>query len=198
MSEGGPCRLPTVRSLLAFPAALFCPCCCAWSSVPAPPAAALRLRCRARKWGQSSCQLLLTSAGAATHSSRSFVSTPAFLPFRFCSPFNRAGTHGTDWGARGNGSRPAVPTMREERKHESHNDPPMRRRYDPANPPPPPDPERWLPKWERSDAKRKHKKKHKERVSPSWSRLLSPSLFSGGVWSRRLYGCMGGQMAGHR
>ena len=28
----------------------------------------------------------------------------------FYSPFNRAGTHGIGWGARGNGSRPAVPT----------------------------------------------------------------------------------------
>lgn len=34
-------------------------------------------------------------------------------------------------------------------------------RYDPENPPPPPDPERWLPKWQRSDAKKKHKKKHR-------------------------------------
>ena len=40
----------------------------------------------------------------------------------------------------------------------------MRPRYDPSNPPPPPDPERWLPKWERSDAKKKHKKKHRDKV----------------------------------
>ena len=31
--------------------------------------------------------------------------------------------------------------------------------FDPANPGPPPDPERWLPKWERSDYRRRHKKK---------------------------------------
>ena len=37
------------------------------------------------------------------------------LPFSFYGPFNRAGTHDTDWGARGNGSRPAVPTRGEGR-----------------------------------------------------------------------------------
>jgi hypothetical protein len=31
-------------------------------------------------------------------------------------------------------------------------------RVDPANPGPPPDPERWLPKWQRSDAKKLRKK----------------------------------------
>lgn len=41
--------------------------------------------------------------------------------------------------------------------------------YDPANPPPPPDPERWLPKWERSDAKRKHKKKQREKEAAKGS-----------------------------
>ncbi len=30
--------------------------------------------------------------------------------------------------------------------------------FDPANPGPPPDPERWLPKWQRSDAKKLRKK----------------------------------------
>ena len=44
----------------------------------------------------------------------------AFLPFSFYSPFNRAGMHDTDWGAMGNSSRPAVPTMGKERKHKSH------------------------------------------------------------------------------
>lgn len=29
--------------------------------------------------------------------------------------------------------------------------------FDPENPGPPPDPERWLPKWQRSDFKRKRK-----------------------------------------
>jgi hypothetical protein len=32
------------------------------------------------------------------------------------------------------------------------------RSFDPANPGPPPDPERWLPKWQRSDAKKLRKK----------------------------------------
>jgi hypothetical protein len=32
------------------------------------------------------------------------------------------------------------------------------RSFDPANPGPPPDPERWLPKWQRSDAKKQRKK----------------------------------------
>ena len=31
--------------------------------------------------------------------------------------------------------------------------------FDPANPGPAPDPERWLPKWERSDYRRKNKRK---------------------------------------
>lgn len=35
--------------------------------------------------------------------------------------------------------------------------------FDPANPPPPPDPERWVPKWQRSDAKKK-KNRRREKV----------------------------------
>lgn len=38
-------------------------------------------------------------------------------------------------------------------------------RFDPANPGPPPDPQRWLPKWQRSDAK-KLRKKMKGKVIP--------------------------------
>ena len=34
--------------------------------------------------------------------------------------------------------------------------------FDPANPGPPPDPERWLPKWQRSD----YKKKRNRRAPP--------------------------------
>jgi hypothetical protein len=51
-------------------------------------------------------------------------------------------------------------------------------RFDPANPGPPPDPERWLPKWQRSDAK-KLRKKMKSKVGgplvPSQCILLLPS-----------------------
>jgi len=42
--------------------------------------------------------------------------------------------------------------------------------FDPANPGPPPDPERWLPKWQRSD----YKKKKSRRAPPgSKARPLS-------------------------
>lgn len=38
---------------------------------------------------------------------------------------------------------------------------------DPANPGPPPDPERWLPKWQRSDFKRKRTtSRRREKVHP--------------------------------
>ena len=54
----------------------------------------------------------------------------------------------------------------------------MARRFDPANPGPPPDPERWLPKWQRSDAK-KLRKKMKGKVGglllPSPVMLLLPN-----------------------
>ena len=37
--------------------------------------------------------------------------------------------------------------------------------FDPANPGPPPNPERWLPKWQRSDFKKKRNRR-KEKVCP--------------------------------
>lgn len=40
--------------------------------------------------------------------------------------------------------------------------------YDPSKPNgglPPPDPERWLPKWQRSDAKKKQKRRRDRQVS---------------------------------
>ena len=38
--------------------------------------------------------------------------------------------------------------------------------FDPAAPGPPPDPERWLPKWQRSDFKKKRRSR-KDKVRPS-------------------------------
>ncbi|KAK9832822.1 hypothetical protein WJX81_004606 [Elliptochloris bilobata] len=48
--------------------------------------------------------------------------------------------------------------------------------FDPANPGPPPDPERWLPKWQRSDFKRK-----KKRGAPAASKELKGSQGAGRV-----------------
>ena len=49
--------------------------------------------------------------------------------------------------------------------------------FDPANPGPPPDPERWLPKWQRSDAK-KLRKKMKGKVGVALNDQRVVSIFS--------------------
>ncbi|KAL4423713.1 hypothetical protein ABPG75_001014 [Micractinium tetrahymenae] len=46
----------------------------------------------------------------------------------------------------------------EKKKRKRKRQPRYPKSFDPANPGPPPDPERWLPKWQRSDAKKSRKK----------------------------------------
>lgn len=56
----------------------------------------------------------------------------------------------------------------ERKKRKRKRQPRYPKGFDPANPGPPPDPERWLPKWQRSDAKKLRKKmKGKDAVKGS-------------------------------
>ncbi len=48
--------------------------------------------------------------------------------------------------------------------------------FDPANPGPMPHPERWLPKWQRSDFKKKRKTRKEKQVCPTTLKLLSMLL----------------------
>lgn len=49
--------------------------------------------------------------------------------------------------------------------------------FDPENPGPPPDPERWLPKWQRSDFKKKRNRRREQA-----SRLMSLVMISLVSW----------------
>jgi len=56
--------------------------------------------------------------------------------------------------------------------------------YDPSKPNgglPPPDPERWLPKWQRSDAKKKQKRRRDRQVRGSGCALVCV-CGGGGRW----------------
>ncbi|KAL4446353.1 hypothetical protein ABPG77_003160 [Micractinium sp. CCAP 211/92] len=55
----------------------------------------------------------------------------------------------------------------EKKKRKRKRQPRYPKGFDPANPGPPPDPERWLPKWQRSDAKKSRKKMKGKEVKGS-------------------------------
>ena len=74
--------------------------------------------------------ILGATAGLAGGHHRGCATCLCLCLFSFYSLFNRART--TDWGARGNGPRPAIPTVRKRRKHESHNG---GKRHQAASPP---------------------------------------------------------------
>ena len=52
--------------------------------------------------------------------------------------------------------------------------------FDPANPGPPPNPERWLPKWQRSDFKKKRNRR-KEKVCPQNAGRMHSILILGAL-----------------
>ncbi len=71
-----------------------------------------------------------------------------------------------DEAARKRGAEGGGPREKKKRKRKVR----LPKGFDPANPGPPPDPERWLPKWQRSD----YKKKKSRRAPPgSKARPLS-------------------------
>ncbi|GAB4817516.1 hypothetical protein N2152v2_004562, partial [Parachlorella kessleri] len=117
---------------------------------------------------------LCDPAGAAGALPAQLPKAPAMAP-RDVDALENASVALTSDRRRGTDSGAAVPVPAALRKREAEGgdvEKPKKKRkrrkklpkgYDPANPPPPPDPERWLPKWERSDAKRKHKKKHRDK-----------------------------------
>ena len=61
--------------------------------------------------------------------------------------------------------------------------------FDPENPRPPPDPERWLPKWQRSDFKRKRKGR-KDKVVPIPSNFRTGRSDNWSAWKSKIaFGC---------
>ena len=71
--------------------------------------------------------------------------------------------------------------------------------FDPANPGPPPNPERWLPKWQRSDFKKKRNRR-KEKVCPQVaghkrSRPVSRALLgTSGCYKQQSCACAHGML----
>ena len=72
---------------------------------------------------------------------------------------------GTMRRRRGKAARPRAEGQQQAQQRKRHKGKPrLPQGFDPEHPPPPPDPERWLPKWQRSDFKRRRGQRRKDKV----------------------------------